>query len=94
MKKVLIASALVLLTSTLASADAYQKCVSCHGDAGQKSALNKSKIIKDMTKAEIVAAINGYKAGTYGGPMKGLMQGQVKALTDAEVQEIANKIGK
>jgi cytochrome c553 len=36
----------------------------------------------------------GYKDGTYGGPMKGLMKGQVATLSDADIQEIAAKIAK
>jgi len=94
MKKVLIAGLIMAAAATVASADAYQKCAGCHGATGEKSALNKSKIIKDMSKADIVAAIKGYKAGTYGGPMKGLMKGQVASLSDADIQAIADKIGK
>jgi len=94
MKKVLIAGLIMAAAATVASADAYAKCAGCHGATGEKSALNKSKIIKDMSKADIVAAIKGYQAGTYGGPMKGLMAGQVKGLSDADTQAIADKIGK
>ena len=50
--------------------------------------------MKDMTKSEIVAALNGYKDGSYGGPMKGLMKGQVAKLSAADIQAIADKIGK
>ncbi|MBU1658828.1 c-type cytochrome [bacterium] len=93
MKKI-IALVAILGLSSMAMADAYTKCVSCHGANGEKSALNKSKIMSDMTKAEIVAAIHGYKDGTYGGPMKGLMKGQVASLTDADITAIAEKVGK
>ena len=93
MKKVLIAGAILLTTASIASADAFQKCAGCHGANGEKSALNKSKIIKDMSKADIVTALHGYKDGSYGGPMKGLMKGQVASLSDADIQAIANKIG-
>jgi cytochrome c len=47
-----------------------------------------------MAKADIVAALNGYKDGTYGGPMKGVMKGQVAGLSDADMQAIADMIGK
>ncbi len=94
MKKVIITTLILAATATVASADAYAKCVSCHGAEGEKAALNKSKIIKDMTKAEIVTALNGYKDGSYGGAMKGVMKGQVTALSDADIQAIAEKIGK
>ena len=94
MKKVLIAGLILVASASIASADAYTKCAGCHGAAGEKVALGKSKVIKDMTKADIVAAMNGYKDGSYGGPMKGLMKGQVASLSDADIQAIADKIGK
>ena len=93
MKKVLVLLAVIGL-STAAMADAYAKCAGCHGLNGEKSALNKSKIISDMTKADIVAALNGYKDGSYGGPMKGLMKGQVASLSAADITAIAEKVGK
>lgn len=93
MKKAIVLLALLGLTS-VAMADAFAKCAGCHGANGEKKALGKSKVMSEMTKAEIVAAINGYKDGTYGGPMKGLMKGQVAGLSDADAQAIAEKIGK
>ena len=94
MKKVIIASLILVASASIASADAYTKCAGCHGATGEKAALNKSKIIKDMSKADIVASLKGYKDGTYGGAMKGLMKGQVASLSDADIQAIADKIGK
>ena len=91
MKKVL------LLTSILACAafaNPYAKCIGCHGANGEKVALGKSKVIKDMTKAEFIASMKGYKDGSYGGPMKGVMKAQVAPLSDAQIEEIANKIAK
>ena len=41
-------------------AAAYKKCAACHGANGEKAALGKSKVINQMTKAEIVTALNGY----------------------------------
>ena len=94
MKKIaLIAGALLVATSTL-SADAFSKCAGCHGTNGEKKALGKSKVINTFTKAEIVTAINGYKDGSYGGAMKGLMKGQVSSLSDADIKFISEKIGK
>ncbi len=88
---------IVLLTSILACvafANPYAKCVACHGANGEKVALGKSKVMKDMTKAEIITSLKGYKDGTYGGPMKGVMIPQVKSLSDADIEAIANQIGK
>jgi len=63
-------------------------CKGCHGANFEKHALGKSKIVKDMTKAEIVTALVGYKHGTYGGPMKGVMKGQVARYSDADLKNI------
>ena len=90
MKKIIIAAS--LLTAWVAFANPYAKCASCHGANGEKAALGKSKIIKDMTKADFVSALKGYQAGTYGGAQKGLMVGQVKDMTEATMNEIADTI--
>ena len=93
MKKVIVFLAVIGLSS-VAMGDAFKKCAGCHGADGGKKALGKSKVIKNLTKADIVAALHGYKDGTYGGPMKGLMKGQVKSLSDADITAISEKIGK
>ncbi len=94
-KNVMIA-ALLLGCSVSVMADApaaYSKCVSCHGAKGEKAALGKSKIISSMSKAEVAEALKGYQNGTYGGPMKALMKGQVAALSDADMDAIAAFVG-
>jgi cytochrome c553 len=85
---------LVLSVGANASADLYKKCVACHGVTGEKSALGKSKIIKDLTAKQIATALKGYKDGTYGGPMKALMKGQVAAYSNEQLDSIAEFIGK
>ncbi len=92
MKKIIIAAS--LLATVAAFANPYAKCAGCHGANGEKSALGKSKVIKDMSKADFVASLKGYKDGTYGGPMKGLMKGQVKNMDEATMNAIADKIAK
>ncbi len=92
MKKIIVAA--TLLTACVAFANPYAKCAGCHGADGSKAALGKSKVIKDMTKAEFVSALKGYKDGSYGGAMKGLMKGQVASMDEATMQAIADKIAK
>lgn len=72
----------------------YTKCVACHGADGEKAALNKSLIIKDMSKADFVSAMKGYKDGSYGKDQKALMKAQVAPLSDAQIEEIASFIVK
>ena len=69
-------------------------CKGCHGAHFEKHALGKSKIVKDLTKAQVTAALQGYKAGTYGGPMKGIMKGQVSRYSNADLAAAAQQIGK
>jgi len=86
----------VALLSMVASIAMYAAstagCKGCHGQNFEKKALGKSKVVKDMSKDDIVNALKGYKAGTYGGPMKGMMVGQVKALSDADMEAMASEI--
>ena len=91
MKKTLAVAATVAL-STAAFAANTAVCKTCHGQNFEKKALNVSKVVKDMSKDEIVAALKGYKNGTYGGNMKTTMAGQVKNLSDADIEAIAAEI--
>lgn len=91
MKKIALLTAIL---ATVAFANPYAKCAGCHGANGEKAALGKSKVIKDMTKADFIAAMKGYKDGSYGGAQKVLMVNQVKNLSDADIEAIANQIAK
>jgi cytochrome c-type protein NapB len=81
-----------LLAASALYAAGTAGCVGCHGASFEKAAMGKSKIVKDMSKADIVAALKGYKDGSYGGAMKGVMKGQVAALSDADMDSIADSI--
>ena len=95
MKKIVIASIAALAVSSVAMAGVNgAACVACHGKNFEKHAMGKSKIVKDMTHAEIAEALKGYKAGTFGGPMKGVMKGQVARYSDADLEAFAQTIGK
>ena len=86
----------IALGSLLASSALYgastAACAGCHGQHFEKVAMGKSKVVKDMSEADIVIALKGYKAGTYGGAMKGVMVGQVKSLSDADMADMAKSI--
>jgi len=79
---------------SLSAADTFNtnSCSGCHGKDFSKSALNKSKIVKDMSNKDIRTALKGYKNGTYGGPMKALMKNQVKKYSDSDLDKIADFI--
>jgi cytochrome c-type protein NapB len=80
-------SALVVAPALYAASVAA--CTACHGQQFETAAMGKSKIVKNMSKEEIVAAMKGYKDGSYGGAMKGIMKGQVASLDDAAIEGIA-----
>ena len=70
----------------------YLKCAGCHGPSAEKPALGKSKIIKGWTKDQIVESLNGYKNGTYGGVMKGVMKSQVSNMTTEDIEAVSEYI--
>jgi len=86
----------IALGSLIASSSLYAvntaACAGCHGQSFEKKAMGKSKVVKDMSKEDIVKALKGYKDGSYGGAMKGLMKGQVASLSDADMNAIADSI--
>ena len=96
MKKIIATVALIATTSLLASGGdvLYKKCAGCHGAKAEKVALGKSKIVADMSAEDIVKSLQGYKAGTYGGAMKGIMRGQVASLEEKDFKALAEYITK
>ncbi len=90
MIKVLTIGSLFIASSIYAVSTAA--CAGCHGQHFEKAAMGKSKIVKDMSKEDIIKALKGYKDGSYGGAMKGIMKGQVTSLSDADMEAIANLI--
>jgi cytochrome c553 len=92
MKKLSIVALMLSATTALMAADGaalYKKCAGCHGASGEKAALGKSKIIKGWDAAKSIEALKGYKAGTYGGAMKGLMKGQIASYSDADIEAVS-----
>lgn len=88
--------AILGMTAILAAADGAalykSQCASCHGMNGEKKALNKSQVIKDFSKAQIVTALKGYQDGSYGGAMKAIMKSKVANLSDADIDAIAETV--
>ena len=58
------------------------RCAGCHAPDGSKGLKGKS--------ADYVAnALNGYKAKTYGGAKKEIMEARAAVLSDADIQALA-----
>ena len=94
MKKIVTSIVALTATTALMAGVNAGACKGCHGGDFTKAALGKSKNVAEMSHADIAAALKGYKAGTYGGPMKGLMKGQVAKYSDADLEAFAQTIGK
>ena len=92
MKQNIIALATLGLLTVSASAVDTKTCAGCHGTNFEKAALGKSKIVKDLSQADIEKALKGYKDGSYGGAMKGVMKGQVAKLSNDDITAIAKSI--
>lgn len=93
MNKMIKVVAVASLLTTTAFADTAV-CKGCHGQNFELKAMNVSKVVKDMSKEDIVKALKGYKDGSYGGAMKAVMTGQVAKLDDAGIDALAAEIKK
>lgn len=93
-KKFLATLAILGSTALFASdgASLYKPCIGCHGSNGEKPALGKSEAIKGWDSAKVQEALIGYKKGTYGKAMKGVMKGQVARLSDADIKALSDYI--
>ena len=92
--KLVLGLAILGTTSMFANDGAmlYKKCSGCHGMDASKKALGKSASIKGWDAQKTIDALNGYKNGTYGGAMKGIMVGQAKSLNDEQMKSVAEFI--
>ncbi len=90
MKKIIQTVALgALLATSSAYAASIAVCAGCHGQNFELAAMGKSKIVKDMSLKDIVVALKGYKDGTYGDSLRGMMVVQVQEVKDADLEAMA-----
>jgi len=92
MKKLVLTTVFAAACAMTVSAASFASCAGCHGAQGEKAALGKSKVIKGWDEAQTIAALKGYKDGSYGGAMAGVMKGQVARLSDADIAALAKQI--
>ena len=92
--KILLGITLLAATSLFAAdgATLFKSCAGCHGANAEKSALGKSEIIKGWDASKTEAALKGYKDGSYGKAMKGVMKGQVARLNDDDIKALSEYI--
>lgn len=101
MRKHIVAAGLVAIFGAAALASAVQaqpsqaanegpalyaaKCAGCHGADGAKGLKGKSADF-------LVDALTGYRAKTFGGAKKEIMEARAAQLSDAEIQLLAQTI--
>lgn len=93
MKKITTAIIALGASTALMAAVNAGACTGCHGADWSKLALGKGLNVSKMTHKEIANSLIGYKDGTYGRGMKGLMKGQVAKYSNEELIEFSKTIG-
>ncbi|GMB92575.1 Cytochrome c-553 [Helicobacter bizzozeronii] len=81
------------LLSAADPAALVKKCAGCHGPAMDKKAFGKGHVVNTLDSATIKEDLMAYKAGSlnrYG--MGGVMHGQAKNLSDADIEALAKYI--
>ena len=93
MKKI-ISTLLFISTFSMANGqDLYKLCTVCHGEFGEEQALHKSALIKGQDSNKTIKQLTAYKNGEldqYG--LGNIMNMQVQALSDDDIQELAEYI--
>ena len=81
----------VAVASGDGAAERYTKsCKGCHGVDGSNAAM--SKALKGLPAEDVKAALAGYKAQTYGGKKKAMMERVAATLADEEIEALATYI--
>ena len=92
---VCLAACLLFAVPALADgpADLYVKnCKGCHGADGAKVAMGMTRPLNSLSLDEVKAALAGYKAGSYGGEKKAMMERVVKPMSDADLEALATHV--
>lgn len=89
LKKPLLLS--MVVTGLMAQTN-IDNCYACHGINFEKQAMGKSKVVADMNNTALINSMLGYQDGNYGGPLKVIMENQLKDLTVDQIEEIAELI--
>jgi cytochrome c len=93
----IVCFSLLVCQAVVSAADGntlYAKCQGCHGADGSKATMGTGKPIKGLSEADAYKALAGYKAGTFGGDKKAMMEGQVKSLSDDDLKALSQFISK
>ena len=67
----------------------YAKCAGCHGADGSKKAMGSGVPLKGLKADALAKALEGYKAKTYGGVHKSIMEGQAANLSPEDIKALS-----
>jgi cytochrome c len=71
----------------------YRSCIPCHGAGGQKPALGVGEAIAGWEADRLIETISAYRGGTLNSHgMGGMMSAQARALSDDDIQQLAEHI--
>jgi len=91
-----VSLSLALAASAAFAADGktlFAKCAGCHGADGAKTALG-NKPLKGLSAEAFTKAMEGYKAKTFGGAKKNMMEPIAAGLSPAEVKALSAYVSK
>ncbi len=95
MRSIFLVALAVFAINAMATEDGailFKSCAVCHGVNAQKKALGQSEVINKWKSSKIESALIGYKKGTYGGAMKGVMKTQASRLSNENIKALAKYI--
>ena len=87
---IIVTSTILTFADTL---ELYKNCAGCHGENGEKQALNKSKLIGGQEANITIKELTAYKNGEldqYG--LGNIMKLQVGILSQSDIEEIAEYV--
>ncbi len=94
MKKFLLSFILIGHLSLFAETlELYKNCAGCHGEKGELSALQKSKLIGGQEYNLTIKQLTAYKNGEldqYG--LGNIMKLQLSSLSESDIESLANYI--
>ncbi len=89
---IIITSTILTFADTL---ELYKNCAGCHGENGEKQALNKSKLIGGQEANVTIKELTAYKNGEldqYG--LGNIMKLQLGIISQSDIEEIAEYVAK
>ncbi len=93
MKKLVMATVLVVSTLSLMAADGRaltRKCIGCHGMDFGKKALGRSEVVKGWSAKKIESSLKAYRTTTESDEL--VMKAQIGNYTDAQIKTVAKYI--